>query len=1089
MMKTKLSGIMTLFLAFVVQFTFAQEKTITGVVSDETGALPGVSVLIEGTTLGAETDFDGNYTILANEGNNLRFSFVGMTAVVRTVGINNVINVTMVSADNTLDEVVVTALGMKREVKTLSYAAQEIKAEELNITSGTNVKSAIAGKVAGVQIVGQAGSKLGQAGKIRIRGAISLTADADPLYIVDGVPSNPNNVDMENVATLNVLKGPNATALYGQRGEFGVVVITTKKGSGRLAVEIMSSTTFDKVSYLPKYQNEYGGGYDGEASFGNFEFNDWLHDGYEPEWAALDGKRHLLWDNNYADESWGPKFDGEPYAPWYAWFPGTSENPNPYFGKTKPYVAEKDNIKDFYDTGMTMKNTIALSGGGERFDARMSYTYLDQKGITPSSSLKKHFVTTNFNFDVTKKLKLSTSIAFNQSDTRGNFDDGYGNQTSGSFNSWFSRGVDSHKLKELQNLSTANGYSASWNWWGPEYYSYMTLKGRPDFQKAAFWFNPYTFLDNYEQIRKSNNVIGNVTATYTINDHWSISATGTRNQNNYSYDYFLPFYISNSSAPSLYNPWSNSFGRYDSSTHENNYSAMLNYDQKFGKFDIAAFIGGNIRENGYRRLSAQMPTGAKSGGLIIPDVYTFSNAGIVPAPSTYFWKKKVNSLYGKASVGFADIIYVDATVRRDWSSALPSDNNGYTYPSVGTSFIWSNLFDADWISFGKLRAGWAQVGNDVGALRINPVYDTGAKPFRGDQILMDTPTQLVDPNIKPALSTSWEAGLDVKFFRNRLGFSFTYYDENRKDEILPVSIPRGTGYNTYLTNGGETQRTGYEITLDGQIFKTDGFNWDIIINYAQNNTVVNALVGDLTAMAAPGGGGAFGFVSMRHELGDNWGQIRGTGFARDENNELIVNDNGLYKTKADVYFGSVLPDFTGGLINTFSYKNISLTAAFDFQKGGKFFSLTEMWGTNSGLLEETASINDKGNNVRDAVADGGGVHVTGVNASGGSVDTYVEAHPYYSQWYANRLAEPFIHNADYIKLRDLSLTYSIPTRLLNTNYLKALSISAIARNVWLISVSDDNVHRWDPSELSQTYGENGQVPGTTSYGLNIKITF
>ncbi len=1091
MMKTKFSGILTLLLAFVVQFTFAQDRTISGTVSDESGPLPGVSIIIDGTTRGTETDFDGNYTIMVNTGDVLRYSFVGMTTVKRTVGAENVINVSMVTADNTLDEVVVTALGMKREVKTLSYAAQEIKSEELNLTQDSNVKTALAGKVAGVQIRGQAGSKLGQAGKIRIRGAISLTADADPLYIVDGVPSDPNNVDMENIASINVLKGPNATALYGQRGEFGVVVITTKKGSGRMAVEIISSTTFEKVSYLPNYQNKYGGGYEGEASFGTFDYNDWLHDGYEPEWAALDGARHLVWDNNYADESWGPKFDGKPYAPWYSWFPGTEENPNPYFGKTVPYESSPDNIKDFYNTGVTSKNTIAISGGSDKFNARMAYTYLDQSGITPESSLNKHFVTTNFEFNATDHLKLAANISFNQSKIKGNFDDGYGNQTTGSFNSWFNRNVDTGILKELKDLTTANGYSASWNWWGPEYYAYFNGARNHGFEKPAFWFNPYTFLEKYDQTRRSDNVIGNITATYEINDHWSVSMTGTRNQNDYKYEYFLPFYLSNSASPELYNSWSNSFGKYNTSSYENNYSGMLNYNQKFGKFDIMAFIGGNIRENGYRRLDARMPTGAKTGGLIIPDVYTFSNAGIVPTPQTYEWFKKVNSLYGKASIGFADIIYVDGTLRRDWSSALPADNNGYTYPSVGTSFIFSNLMKGqDWFSFGKLRAGWAQVGNDVGALRISPVYGTGGKPFMGEQVMMNTPTELIDPNIKPALNTSWEAGIDLKFFHNRLGFSFTYYDEKRVDEILPVSIPRGTGYNTYLTNGGETQRNGFEITLDADVIKTSGFNWNLIFNYAQNDTKVNALVGDLTAMTAPGGSTAFGFVFMRHELGDNWGQLRGTGFARDDNGEIIINDNGLYKTQQDVYFGSVLPDFTGGFINTFSYKNWSIAAAIDFQKGGKFFSLTEMWGTYSGLLEETAANNDKGNNVRDAVDDGGGVHVTGVDGSGGAVDTYVEAHAYFSQWYANRLAEPFIHNADYVKLRDLRLTYSLPAKYLNSNNaIKGLSISAVARNIWLISVASDNTHRWDPSELSQTYGENGQVPGTTSYGLNIKLTF
>ena len=1082
-MKTKFSGFLTLTLALIVQITFAQEKTITGTVSDESGPLPGVSILIKGTTTGTETDFDGKYSIQASIGDVLVYSFVGMSTQERAVGSNNVINVVL-EADNVLEEVVVTALGMQREAKTLPYAAQEIKAEDLNITQDANIKTAIAGKVSGVQVQGQAGSKLGQAGKIRIRGAISLTSDNDPLYVVDGVPTDPNNIDMDNVASLNVLKGPNATALYGQRADAGVVVITTKKGSqGGIGVEILSSITFEKVAYLPEYQNLYGQGYEGDASFGTFG-DELPLDWYPSEWSGFVGQRYILWDNNYADESWGPRFDGQDYLPWYAWWPGTADNPNPYFGQTAKWEAQPNNIKDYYDTGVTIKNTVALSGGSEKFRGRLSFTDLDQTGISPYTKLDKQFLSTSFDYDITDKFNASVSLNYTTSKVQGDFNDGYGNQGAGSFNSWWARNVEIDKLRELKDLTTLNGYSASWNNWGPDYFAYLG----GGFEKPAFWFNPYFYFDHYENIDRTQNYVGNINLSYELNDNWSIKAGASKNYNEYKNDYKVPYAISFSAAPELYNAWQNSFGVYRRTQSEDNLNASLNYQNEFGDFDLDAFVGGNIRFDKYDRFSAQMPTGGTTGGLIIPDVYSFSNASIIPTPSTYFSKKEVRSVYGKASIGYKNFVYLDATYRKDWSSALPSDNNGYGYPSVGASFIFSELMgDKSILSFGKLRAGWAQVGNDLAAYLLDPSYPLSAKPFQGISMQYAF-SDLVDFGIKPALNTSYEFGFDTKFINNRLGLSVTYYKENRENEIIPISISNTTGYSRFLTNAGESERKGIELTFTATPFKSDDFSWDLTFNWATNETKVISLPAGLQALNAPGGAGAFGFASMVHQLGNNWGQIRGTAITRDSSGNPIINANGTYATTQGEFLGSVLPDFTGGLLNQFSYKGLTLTASIDFQKGGKFFSLSEQWGQYSGLLKETAAINDRGFNVRDDVDAGGGVHVTGVNSSGSPVDMYVDAVTYYNQFYGNRLAEPFIHDASFIKLRDISLTYSLPKKLIE-NVFSSASVSLVGRNLWIISLADDNIHNWDPSELSQTYGENGQLPGTKSYGLNVKLTF
>ena len=1063
--------------------TWGQERTVSGKVTslDDGSTLPGVNVILKGTSTGTVTDVDGNYSLsVPSEGGTLIFSFVGLSTQEVEIGSRSVIDVQMATDIKQLSEVVVTALGIEREKATVTYATQEVSSEQLNITQDANIKSALAGKVAGVQINGQAGSKLGSFGKIRIRGAISLTSDSDPLYVVDGVPTDdPNTVDMDNVASVNVLKGPNATALYGQRAEAGVVVITTKKGSDKLSVEIFNSTTWDKVSYLPKMQDLYGQGY-GQDAFATFSYDASIH---PEEWEVFDGERYIEWDHNYADESWGPAFDGEDYVPWYAWWPDS-----PYYGETAKWNAQPDNIKDFYETGVSMKNGIAVSGGNDAFAARLSYTNLNITGITPYTDLEKHFINSNFEFNATDKLKITSNIRYTNQVVNGEFDDGYGNQTTGSFNSWFARNVEMDKLRELKDLTTFDGHSASWNWWGPDYYA--NYGG--GFKKAAFWFNPYTYLERYDQTRTDDNYVVNLTASYSITDNLALSVTGSRNATEYKREYYFPFFLSNSAAPELYNSWSNSFGKYDRSTSENNFSADLRYNNDFGDLDVSAFFGGNIRQNNYDRISTDMPVGAKSGGLIIPDVYTFANAGIKPTTDQYIWEKQVNSMYGNVSLGYRDFLYLDMSYRRDWSSALPPEKNGYGYPSIGASFIFSELTDGvDFLSFGKLRGGWAQVGNDVDALRINPVYGTADQPFGGTNVIMSTPTQAVDPDIKPSTNTSIEAGVDLRFIESRIGLSFTYYDETREDEIIPVSVPRGSGYDTYLTNAGASSRHGIEVVLDGDIFKSrDGFNWNMMVNFAKNTTTVDELPNGLESTVAPGGSGAFGFVSMIHELGNNWGQLRGTAIKRDDQGNPVLQANGLYAVELDQFLGSVLPDFTGGVINTMSYKGITLMASIDFQKGGKFFSLTEQWGGYSGLTEETAAINDKGNNIRDAVSEGGGVHVTGVDESGAPVDMYVEALAYWGQFYGNRLAEPFIHDASYIKLRDVSLSYDLSNlSFIKNSFIKGVTIGVVGRNLWLISVSDDNKHRWDPSELSQTYGENGQLPGTRSYGVNVRLTF
>ncbi len=1088
------------FLGFLGMQAFAQ-KTITGTVTsaEDGSALPGVSVVVKGTTIGTITDVQGKYTLtgVPEDAKALVFSFVGYKTVEVPIT-GNVINVQMQPEAVQVEEVVVTALGISREKKTLAYTQQEVGSDELDIAKNLNFESAIAGKVSGVQVKTQAGSKLGYGGKVRIRGGLSLNSDASPLYVIDGVPAGANNVDVEDIESISVLKGPNATALYGQRAQNGVVLITTKKGEkNNFNVIINTSVTRDRVSYLPKYQNEYGQGYDGDDEWtrlsdtaGNhpYTYGDYIH--LYPAWANVPDDARFIF-SAYADESWGPKFDGQGYRPWYTWWPtGPDGKPNPYFNKDVPYVAQSNNIKDFYEDAMTFKNNISLTGGTDKLRARLSVTNINQNGIIPYSWQKRNTVSLNFDYQFTKKFKVYGFVNYLQNKVRGDFDDSYANQTSGSFNQWFARDLNMKVQKELQGMRTPDGYLASWNWWNPYIYAkYGYVYGLSGYMKPVFWFNHYDWLNFYERYFGNNSLLGNITLEYNIIKDITVRVSASRDQNLYQSQFKLPYALASSAAPELYNRWVNSFGINKNFYYENNFSTALLFKHNFGKVDIDGLIGGNIRYQANNHFYAWMRPSDRNNPLILPDVYMFSNATIPVTPHYRTWYKQVNSVYARLSVGILNMVYIDGTIRRDWSSALPANNNGYTYPSLGVSFIFTDLLPKNNVlTFGKLRAGWAQVGNDVRAQALVTTYGSSAQPYTspfGFTIPFTyTPNTLINPNVHPAINSSYEAGLDLRFLKNRIGASITYYNELHKDDIVAITIPSSTGYSAYLTNAGAVRRYGVELTIDVTPVKTKNIDWNLAFNFARNRSIVEELPAGMNTMLAPDGRDNWRFIQAVHVVGGSWGELQGVAIADTVINGKtypILQSNGVYVGKPNSTFGSILPDFIGGIVSTMRVYNFNIAATFDFQIGGRFYSLSEFWGEYSGLYEETAA-----NGIRE-----NGINLEGYFVNGDSVGTVnIAAIDYYKQFYSNEVAEPFIHDASYFKFRELSITYDLPKSVLNKlGFIKGMRIGFIGRNLALIWVPKENFHRWDPSELSHNFGENGQLPGVRSLGLYLRLKF
>lgn len=1059
----------------------AQSRTISGkVASAEDGsALPGVNVIEKGTTNGVVTDADGRYRIdVSSDNATLVFTFIGLKAQeVPLVGRTSV-DVPMAQDVEQLSEVVVTALGIERSVKSLPYASQSVNAEQLVIARPNNINDALAGKIAGIQVRSQSGAALDRGATIRIRGAGSLT-DKEPLYILDGTPVSSQDINPDDIENINVLKGPAAAALYGQRGDAGVVMMTSKKGKAQpgLGVTVSQNIFFDQVYILPKYQNSYAGG-----AFSDLAKFTW-QEGMPDEWQSLDGKYY----HDYTDDgSWGPRMVGQEYIPWYAWIPGTK-----YTGKTAKLTAQPDNVRDFYQTGVNSTTNVSFSKAADSYNIRLSYTDQSVKGIMPNTSKYKRTLSTQFSYDLGKIITVGGNINYVTQKLNGEYDDGYGNASTGSFNSWFHRDLDMGIMKELAGVKSPGGRYVSWNHFNPTSYLGSGNGAGDKFYNGYYWLNPYSYFQSIDYQNFRDRLYGDISLKFKIVDGFSVSATYRKNQRTQNWENkrpsILPYSFQTELRPTSESQW-DYYGTGNIFEKEDNIEILGFFNKNFldNKLNVDISGGGNIRMEKYTTLQ-----GSTSLGLVVPDLFTLSNSKTQPYDTyNYRSRKEVRSLYARGSFGYNSIVFLEWSLRNDWSSTLPAGKNSYLYPMVGTSFVFSEFLESSlpFLSFGKVRASWAQVGSDLAAYSTSQTYSVGSAQYEGN-LTMATPDVLIDPNIKPSLSSSYELGMDLNFLHNRVRFSATYYDETKKDEILRVQVSGTSGYSSKYINAGELNRHGVELQLGATAVQTTDFSWDVTVNWAANRSKVVALVDGTNSVDMQDASGntfsdSFSQVSVLNTVGQSWGQIVGAGITKIDG-KPVLDESGLYVPEQNKSLGSVLPDFTGGVINQVTYKNFTLTFNIDFQKGGKFYSLSSMWGAYSGLTAETAVTNDKGNPIRDAVADGGGVHVVGVNADGQDVDMYVAAKDYFQQGYG--LAEKNVFDLDFIKLREVNLAYQIPLKKLGIGtVLKSASVGFVARNFWLIH---SNVEGYDPAEISSQFGENGQFPGTRSYGFNVKVGF
>lgn len=1037
-MKTKLSGILTLLLAFVVQFTFAQDRAITGTVSDETGPLPGVSVLIEGTTTGTETDFDGKYTINAATGNVLRYSFIGKSTVRKTVGSENVISVSMLSEENTLDEVVVTAFGSTRAAKSLGYATTKIDGDQLREVSSINPMESLSGKVAGVDISSPA--QPGASTKVIFRGIGSITGSNTPLYVVDGSPildrssssigstssfdagTGINDLDPNIIESINFLKGASATALYGSRGSNGVIVITTKKGKNKLRVNVVSSFDFQEVARTPHFQYDFGTGWAGQS------------------YSNVTGEGAQAQSNE--NGSWGAAFNGE-NRPWSRIVNNQQ--------LIKPYVPLEDNVRDFYDLGRQTSNSISISGGSENSDVALTFSTNEADGVIPTDrdSFTKNNVGINAGL---KSDKFSIRLVGNYSNkSQKAVPTGQGDDAS------FGKSMIQEMIQIPNDISIIDLQDRS------------VIFNTPSYFYTPYAANPYETLENNNVDIKKDRVFGNVNMNYKINENISATFQTSVDVDNEAVKRFgaIVEYVEGSPQD---NAGANGVvgavqeNKYTNREYDTYLNVNFNYDLT-EDLKLSALVGGNYNERNGDALSVTVTD------LDLPDYYELSNSASTPSIAQSNYLRRVVGLYGQAEFGFMDRYFLTFTARNDFSSTLPKANQSYFYPSVSFAGV---IVDNNSI-FTKLRAGWARIGNDT---NLYQVFSTAGQsvndgyfgqltyPFGGVNAY-EIFGRIENQDLTPEITDEIEVGIEARFFQGRLGFDIALYNRDTKDLIVDLPVAGSTGYSTVTGNFVDLTNRGIELAVTAKPVVTDNFSWDLTYTFTKNEGEVTDVKGDDDKISIY----SVYNVNFYAEEGRPLGAFYAPTPAKTASGQIIADPNTGYYTYdgSEEYIGSAQRDFIMGLQNTFRYKDFRLSMAMDWKQGGMMYSYTKRLSYFVGNgIETTYNNRNPWIIPNSVVSDGSGGFVENTTAV-----QYEDVTAFYNASQNQAIEGEHIIDKTFVRLRDVVLSYSLPSKLIDQAGLTSLVFSIYGKNLAM----------WTPS------GNPYVDPETTTYGRGIRSEF
>lgn len=1021
--------------------------TVKGNISDVSGPLIGVSVMVVGTTKGTITDMDGNFTLECNAGDELEISYIGYNTI--RVKAQSNMQITLEESSTELEEVVVTALGIKRDRKALGYGLSEVKGEELTKAKETNVINSLAGKVAGLVVSNTAGGASGST-RVMLRGTTELTGNNQPLYVVDGVPLDNTNfgsageqggydlgdgisaINPDDIETMTVLKGPAASALYGSRASHGVILITTKKAEQeKVSVEYNGSFTVDtQLAKWDDVQEIYGMG---------------------------DNGQYQLDASSGTNQSWGVKADMIDKT---------------YFdGSVHPFLIYPNNTSSFFRTGLTAQNTAVLSVNTGKTGVRFSFTDMRNKDILPNTNMSRD----NFN------LRVNTSAGpidfdFSANYTRENVKN---RPALGSSQSNVGKNLmtlaNTYNIEWLKNYQNADGTYANWN-------------GNDQYNRNPYW-------DLYKNENKSVKDVFRFTAKaiYNIDKHLKIQGTLGTDINNMNFDDFIA-----RSTPGVLP------GKLTNSIFNNrtlNAEILALYNNNWGSFDLNATLGGNIFKVD-NKTTVITGTDQQMDGVVSIINYAEQNV----QPSTY--KKQINSLYASASLGYRSTYYLEGTIRGDRSSTLPSSNNTYIYPSVSGSIVFTNFIKNSNIknvfSFGKVRASWAKVGSDTDPYQLALNYATGKYSYPGFTIGMINNYTQPNSDLKPTMTSSYELGAELKFFNGRLGIDLTYYNQTSKDQIISLASSASSGYQSRLINAGKIQNKGIELAINGRVLQIKDFAWDAGFNFSKNSNKVLELVEgmDFFQLADASWAG----VSVGAEVGKDYGSILGTDFKRNENGDILIDKNTglpLYDENLKT-LGNSTWDWTGGFYSTFTYKNFHLYAAFELKMGADLYSFSMrsayLTGKATGTLpgreewyrsEEARKAAGMTEEQWRAAGKCEGLIVDGVVDNGDgtySKNTYAVNPQNYWKSVAEKAPALFMYDNSYIKCREITFGYTFPSSMLG-KFVKSLSLSFVARNPFIVWKNIPNI---DPDSNYNTSGmglEYGSLPSRRSYGFNINVKF
>jgi len=1029
-----------------------QQKIKGKVLDDKKLPLPGATVIEKGTSNGVTTDFDGNFSIsISSNPAILEVSFMGFKTqeIVATMG--QQLEIVLQENANALNEVVVTALGIKREEKQLGFSQATVDAESLSQTAPTNWSSGLKGKVAGMNI-SSAGSGPINSQQITLRGNSSFNLNGNyALIVVDGVPINTemttsgsgsaymgedspidygngiSNLNFDDIENVSVLKGPGAAALYGSRAANGVLMITTKSGkkSKGLGITINSITSFDRIQRWPDYQYRYGQG----NNYTNEDGELYYSYGSSEDGGSTKG----------TSSAWGPEFNGQQFFQYDPLVQGQSLERQTW----RPY---KDNRKAFWRTGVTTQNNISIQGGGENGSMRASVAHTKNEWIMPNTGYERITASLNSKYNISEKISLGAVVNYNNQWSDNLPSTGYNNGSIAYFMIFQNPNVDL-------------------NWYRP-----IWQEGQENIQQiqpfSSYIDNPYLIAYKSLNTLSSHQIVGNLNANIKLAPHFNLMLRTAINTYNQEREQKRPYSI-NRYAQGYYQTQ-------DVFKQEINNDFLLSYGNKFKDFSLSANIGGNNRTE-KRRLNNASVT-----GLVVPDVYKLSNGKNAPSLYTSDQDKEVNSVYGLMTWSYKDQIFLDITGRNDWSSTLPKENWSFFYPSANTSFILSDIFNfsGKGIEYLKYRFSYAQVGNDTSPYQTRKYYSQNSFPSSAT-----VPTTLYNRDFKPEISTSYETGFEARLLNNRINIDATVYQISTENQIIAVPLNWDTGYSSAILNAGKVRNRGIELTLTGKIINNDNLKWSSTLTWSKNKGEVFNLPDNIENQYIIDEGGQ---ASLIAKVGGSPTAIYGYKFVRSPDGQIVYDNKGLpaYPESGDIqYVGDAMPDWRAGLYNKITLGNFDFSFTLDGQYGGIIYSQTHHKLTQQGKLKFTY----KGRENMSMVGDG---VVLNADGSYSPNTTEVAVQEWYNRYYRRANVESNSFEASYLKLREINLQYRFPAKWLNNTGIQTMSISAFGRNVAMIT----DFPIYDP-ETAALNGDRvmpgveiGQMPSPATYGVNLKLS-